>query len=342
VPEIAATRGSLALGTVESWLAFRLTGGAFVSDAGNASRTSLLPLVGTSWDAGLCDLFGVPLAVLAEVVDCAGDFGELLPEWLGRAIPITALAGDQQAATIGQGCLANGDTKATYGTGAFVLANMGDTVPHSSHRLLGTVLTQLAGARHYALEGSIFVAGSLMQWLRDAMGLIATTAESAELAASVADSGGAVIVPALTGLGAPHWRPEARAAITGMTFATTRAHVVRAALEAMACQTRDLAEAFAGDGAPWSLLRIDGGMSANDWMAQDLADVLALPVERPEFIETTALGAAMLAALGVGWFDSLEVAAAAMRGPVRRFVPTMADEVRAARLTAWREALAKV
>jgi glycerol kinase len=343
IPEVAAaaSTGRLALGTVESWLAFRLTGG-FVSDASNASRTSLLPLVGASWDAGLCDLFGVPLAALGEVVDCAGNFGDLLPEWLGRAVPITALVGDQQAATIGQGCLAPGDTKATYGTGAFVLANMGAAVPHSTHRLLGTVLSQLDGVRHYALEGSIFVAGSLMQWLRDAMGLIADSAESAQLAASVSDSGGVVIVPALSGLGAPHWRPEARAGITGMSFATTRAHVVRAALEAMACQTRDLADAFAGDGAPWRCLRIDGGMSANDWMAQDLADVLALPVERPDFVETTALGAAMLAAVGAGLFASLDEAAAAMRGPVRQFAPAMDDDTRTARLASWQVALAKV
>jgi glycerol kinase len=344
VPAVAgaAQAGRLALGTVESWLVFKLTGGAFVSDASNASRTSLLPLTGKSWDAGLGDLFGVPKPALAEVVDCAGNCGTLLPEWLGRAIPIAGLAGDQQAATIGQGCLLPGDTKATYGTGAFVLANMGRAVPRSTHRLLGTVLYQIAGERSYALEGSVFVAGSLMQWLRDAMGLIAASAESAELAASVEDSGGVVVVPALSGLGAPHWRPEARAAITGMSFATTRAHVVRAALEAMACQTFDLAQAFAGDGAAWNTLRIDGGMSANDWMAQDLADVLDLPVERPEFVETTALGAAMLAALGAGLFGSLEAAAQAMRGPVRRFTPEMQAPIRAARLGAWQTALARV
>ena len=339
---VAARSGSLALGTVESWLAFRLTGGGFVSDASNASRTSLLPLAGTRWDAGLCDLFGVPMAALGEVVDCAGTLGSVLPEWLGRAMPITALVGDQQAATIGQGCLTPGDTKATYGTGAFVLVNMGASVPHSAQRLLGTVLYQINGARSYALEGSMFVAGSLMQWLRDAIGLIADAPESAQLAASVADSGGVVIVPALSGLGAPHWRPDARATITGLSFATTRAHVVRAALEAMACQTRDLAQAFAGDGAPWTRLRIDGGMSANDWMAQDLADVLELPVERPDLVETTALGAAMLAALGAGLFSSLAEASAAMRGPVRLFSPAMDQDTRAARLTAWQTALAKV
>ncbi len=338
----AARTGRLALGTVESWLVFRLTGGGFVSDASNASRTSLLPLTAARWDAGLCDLFGVPITALGEVVDCAGDRGTVLREWLGDAIPVTALVGDQQAATIGQGCLMPGDTKATYGTGAFVLANMGHTVPHSAHRLLGTVLCQLDGVRSYALEGSMFVAGSLMQWLRDAMGLIADTAETELLAASISDSGGVVIVPALAGLGAPHWRPEARATITGMSFATTRAHVVRAALEAMACQTRDLAQAFAGDGAAWRRLRIDGGMSANDWMAQDLADVLALPVERPDFVETTALGAAMLASVGAGLFESLAEASAAMRGPVRHFTPAMDDDTRAARLAGWQAALAKV
>ncbi|MDE2302344.1 MAG: glycerol kinase GlpK [Sphingomonadales bacterium] len=337
----AARAGRLALGTVESWLAFRLTG-AVLSDAGNASRTSLLPLAGAGWDAGLCDLFGVPMAALGEVVDCAGPLAMVKPQWLGAAVPLAALAGDQQAATIGQGCLRPGEVKATYGTGAFVLANMGAMVPHSAHRLLGTVLYQLGGERHYALEGSIFVAGSLMQWLRDAMGLIAEPCESARLAASVADSGGVVIVPALSGLGAPHWRPEARAAITGMSFATTRAHVVRAALEAMACQTFDLAEAFAGDGAGWTALRIDGGMSANDWMAQDLADMLAVPVERPDGIETTALGAAMLAGLGAGLFGSLAEAHAAMRGDTRRFTPRLADAHRMARLARWHHALANL
>jgi glycerol kinase len=346
----AAQAGRLALGTVESWLTFKLTGGAHLTDAANASRTSLLPLAatssgtssGASWDDGLCELFGVPRQALPEVVDNAGAFGVSLPEWLGAAIPLTGLAGDQQSATIGQGCLSPGDTKATYGTGAFVLANMGETVPRSRHRLLGTVLYQLGGARHYALEGSVFVAGSLVQWLRDALGLIASAAETEALARSVPDAGGVVIVPALSGLGAPHWRPEARASISGATFATTRAHVVRAALEAMALQTHDLADAFAGDGARWTSLRIDGGMSANDWIAQDLADMLDLTVERPGFVETTALGAAMLAGVGAGLFASLEEAASNMRGDVSRFVPRMNDAERSARLALWHEALAKV
>lgn len=338
----AAGAGRLALGTVESWLAFKLTGGAHLSDAANASRTSLLPLAGADWDEGLCDLFGVPRAALPEVADNAGPLGTTLPGLLGAPLPITGLAGDQQAATIGQACLSPGETKGTFGTGAFVLTNMGPTLPRSDHRLLGTVLCQLGGARIYALEGSVFVAGSLVKWLRDSLGLISTTAETEALAGSVADNGGVVIVPALSGLGAPHWRPEARAAITGISLATTRAHIVRAALEAMALQIHDLAEAFAGDGARWTALRIDGGMSVNDWIAQDLADVLALPVERPDFVETTALGAAMLAGLGAGLFASLEEAALAMRGPARNFAPVMSDQERTTRLDLWRKALATV
>ena len=344
VPAVAAAahKATLALGTVETWLVWKLTGGLFITDASNASRTSLLPLVGASWDAGLCDLFGAPCGALAEVTDSAGRFGESLAEHFGAPIAITGLAGDQQAATVGQGCLAPGETKATYGTGAFVLANAGAAPPRSRHRLLGTVLTQLGGKRTYALEGSVFVAGSLIQWLRDSLGLIASAGESEALARSVGDTGGVVIVPALSGLGAPHWRPEARAAISGMTFATTRAHLARAALEAMALQTHDLAMAFAGDGAAWKALRIDGGMSANNWMAQDLADMLDLPVERPDFVETTALGAGMLAGLGAGMFGSLNEAAAAMRGPSQCFTPQMGAGEREARLEAWSKALAAV
>ena len=343
VPDVraAADAGRLALGTVESWLIFKLTG-AHLSDAANASRTSLLPLTGSAWDEGLCDLFGVPRVALPDVVDNAGTFGATLPDLFGAAIPLTGLAGDQQSATIGQGCLSRGETKATFGTGAFVLTNMAEALPRSEHRLVGTVLYQLAGKRIYALEGSVFVAGSLIKWLRDSLGMIVTAAESEALARSVPDSGGVVIVPALSGLGAPHWRPDARASFTGMTFATTRAHIVRAALEAMALQTHDLAEAFAGDGARWAALRIDGGMSANDWIAQDLADILALPVARPDFVETTALGAAMLAGVGAGLFGSLEEAFAAMRGPDRNFTPALADEQRVERLDLWRKALAAV
>ena len=338
----AAQTGALAFGTVESWLLWKLTGGAHVSDASNASRTLLLALDGAQFDPGLCDLFGIPRAALAQVVDCAGDFGTTAPGLFDKPLAIRGLAGDQQAATVGQGCNAPGEVKATYGTGAFVLANMGTTLPRSRHRLLGTVLTQLDGQRTYALEGSVFVAGSLVKWLRDSLGLIASAAETAALAASVPDTGGVVLVPALSGLGAPHWRPEARAALTGMSFATTRAHLARAALEATANQTRDLMDAFAADGAPWASLKIDGGMSANDWLAQDLANILNIAVERPEMVETTALGAAMLAAVGSGWFTGLDAAAIAMRGPVVGFIPGMDAELRDARLKVWREAVAKV
>jgi glycerol kinase len=337
----AARGGRLAFGTVESWLAFKLTAGAaHLTDAGNASRTLLLPLAGADWDEGLCELFGVPRDALPQVVDSAGAFGTTT--LFGAPIPITGLAGDQQAATVGQGCLAPGATKATYGTGAFVLANRGAQVPHTRHRLLGTVLYQLEGERSYALEGSVFVAGSLIQWLRDSLRMIVRADETEALARSVPDSAGVVVVPALSGLGAPHWRADARGAITGLTFAATRAHVVRAALEAIAHQTQDLAAAFAADGAAWTELRIDGGMSANDWLAQDIADIVRLPVVRPDFVETTALGAAMLAAVGAGLHGSLEDAGAAMIGGTRRFEPAMDDAVRQARLAAWNEALAGV
>lgn len=338
----AAERKALALGTVESWLVFKLSGGAFVSDASNASRTLLLPLDGMRFDAGLCDLLGVPHAALAQVVDTHGALAETRADLFGRAIPVCGLAGDQQAATVGQCCLSPGETKATYGTGAFVLTNQGDALPRSEHRLLGTVLTQRDGARRYALEGSVFVAGSLVQWLRDALGLISTAAETEALARSIPDSGGVTIVPALSGLGAPHWQAEARGVIAGLSFASGRAQIARAALEAMAHQTHDLAEAFAADGTAWQTLRIDGGMSANDWMAQDLADMLNVTVERPDFVETTALGAAMLAAVGAGIHPRLEDAAKAMRGKVRRFGPAMADGAREERLARWRKALAAV
>jgi len=336
----AAERKALALGTVESWLVFKLSQGLFVSDASNASRTLLLPLDGAQFDGSLCDLFGVPRGALAEVVDTHGALAETA--LFGGAIPVCGLAGDQQAATVGQACLAPGETKATYGTGAFVLTNQGDVPPRSEHRLLGTVLTQRSGVRRYALEGSVFVAGSLVQWLRDTLGLIGTAAETEALARSIPDSGGVTIVPALSGLGAPHWLAEARGVIAGLSFASGRAQIARAALEAMAHQTHDLAEAFAADGTAWQTLRIDGGMSANDWMAQDLADMLDVTVERPDFVETTALGAAMLAAVGAGIHASLEDAAKAMRGKVRRFEPAMPEGARVERLARWRKALAAV
>lgn len=336
----AADAGTLALGTIESWLTYKLTGGNFVTDASNASRTLLLPLGRSQFDDGLCSLFGVPKNALAEVVDNIGDFGRTLPELFGAPIPITGLVGDQQSATIGQGCLAPGETKATYGTGAFVLANKGSEIPSSANRLLGTVLYQDNGTRTYALEGSVFVAGSLVQWLRDSLGLLGTAAETETLARSIDSSGGVMIIPAMSGLGAPHWQPEARGVIAGLSFSTGRAQIARAALEAMAHQTYDLAQAFAADGAQWTSLKIDGGMSANDWMAQDIANLLDLPVERPDFVETTALGAAMLAATGAGIAGSLQEASDMMRGSVSMFTPAMDPGLREQRLAAWRKALA--
>jgi glycerol kinase len=342
VPEVrgAAERGALALGTVESWLVFKLSGQRFhVSDATNACRTLLLQLADGDWDEGLCDLLGVPRVALPEIIDSASDHLRTDARLFGRAIPITGLAGDQQAATIGQACLAPGQTKATYGTGAFVLTNQGARVPHSTNRMLGTVLMQIAGERTYAIEGSVFVAGSLVQWLRDSLGIVEVASQTEELARSIPDSGGVTIVPALTGLGAPHWRAQARGVITGLSFASGKAQLARAALEAMAHQTWDLAQAFAADGAPWETLRIDGGMAANDWMAQDLADILGLPVERPGFVETTALGAAMLAASGAGLYSDIATAAQAMRGQLSRFEPQLDQAVREERLARWRKAL---
>jgi glycerol kinase len=340
-PALREAGDDLCVGTVESWLVFRLTGGLHITDATNASRTALMDIHTGSWDAGLAGLFGAPVAALPEIVDCAGHYGETQADLFGAAIPICGMAGDQQAAAIGQACLSPGETKATYGTGAFVLTHTGKAAPVSAHRLLTTVAWQLGGERRYALEGSVFVAGSLIQWLRDALGLLATAAESEALARSVADTGGVYMVPALAGLGAPHWRPEARAAMSGLSFATGRAQIVRAALEAMAHQTHDLMAAFAGDGAAWECLKVDGGMVANDWLAQDLADMLSMEVERPAFIETTALGAAMLAGVGAGLFGSLEEATG-IRGAVARFRPDMAADVRAARLAGWEKAIASV
>ncbi|MBU7580093.1 MAG: glycerol kinase GlpK [Porphyrobacter sp.] len=342
VPEVraAADQGTLAFGTVESWLVYKLTGGAaHITDASNASRTLLMGLEDAQFDEGLCDLLGVPRASLPGVVDCSGPLAMTAADLFGRAIPITGLAGDQQAATIGQACLAPGQTKATYGTGAFVLTCQGSRIPRSTNRLLGTVLTQIDGARTYAIEGSVFVAGSLVQWLRDSLGIVEVASQTEALARSIPDSGGVVIVPALSGLGAPHWEAEARGVIAGLSFASGKAQLARAALEAMAHQTHDLAAAFTADGAPWQSLRIDGGMSANDWMAQDLADMLGLPVERPGSVETTALGAAMLAASGVGIYPDLASACQAMRGRLATFEPAMEPDVRDARLAAWRKAL---
>ena len=340
-PQLKEAGDDLAIGTIETWLVWKLTGGLHVTDATNAARTALMDITKGMWDAGFLDLFNVPPSALPEIVDCAGRYGETTPDLFGEPIPITGMAGDQQAASIGQACLSPGDTKATYGTGAFILTNTGVHPQPSHHRLLTTIAWRMDGRMAYALEGSVFVAGSLIKWLRDSLGLIVSAAESEQLARSVPDSGGAVIVPALAGLGAPHWRPDARASITGLTFATGRAQIVRAALEAMAHQTHDLMTAFAADGAAWECLKIDGGMSANNWLAQDMADMLDLRVERPAFVETTALGAAMLAGVGCGLFGSLEEASA-MRGQVEQFEPKVDVGARSERLRRWDDAVARL
>ena len=336
-PEVAAAGDNLAVGTIDSWLIVRLTGGLHVTDATKASRTALMDLRG-GWDDGLSDLFGVTRLALPEICDSAGSIGETLPELFGRANPICGIAGDQQAAAIGQGCFEPGATKATYGTGSFILTHAGAEPPLSAHRLLATVAWQLSGERRYALEGSLFVAGSMMQWLRDAVGIIAISAESEALARSVPDSGGVQVVPAFTGLGAPHWNAEARGAILGLTLGSTRAHIIRAALEGIVNQTNELKRGFAGDGVHWSSLRIDGGMAANDFLAQDLADVLGIAVERPANVESSALGAAMLAGVGCGLWSSLGDAAAAVRSDVRAFEPAIGVD-QLVRMARWDQAV---
>ena len=341
MPELRAAGDRLCVGTIESWLVFRLTGGLHVSDATNASRTQLMNLRG-GWDDGLCELFGVPRAALPEIVDCAGPIGFTLPEHFGRPIAISGMAGDQQAAAIGQGCFTPGDTKATYGTGAFILTHAGDVPPVSAHRLLSTVAWQLGDKRRYALEGSLFVAGQMIHWLRDELGLFASSGECEALARSVENSGGVQIVPAFAGLGAPHWQPQARGAILGLTLGTGRGEIVRAALEAVANQSAELQRAFAADGVCWSRLKIDGGMAANGLLAQDLANLLGIAVERPANVESSTLGAAMLGAVGSGMHATLEAAAAAMRGAGEEFVPDSEYADRAARIERWDRAVAAV
>ena len=340
-PQLREAGDDLCLGTVDSWLVFKLTGGLHVTDATNASRTALMDISG-GWDDGLLDLFGVPRAALPEICDSAGRFGETQAELFGAPIPICGIAGDQQAAAIGQACFAPGETKATYGTGAFILSLAGADMPRSRNRLLATIAWQIRGERRYALEGSLFVAGRMVQWLRDELGLLAAAPDSEAIARSVADSGAVQLVPAFAGLGAPHWDPDARGAILGLTLGSGRAQIVRAALEAVANQTAELQRAFAADGVTWSSLRIDGGMAANGFLAQDLADLLDLEVQRPANVETSALGAAMLAGLGAGLFASLDEAAAAVRGPVARFSPGADDAARGERLAAWDRAVAAV
>nr|WP_181449465.1 glycerol kinase GlpK [Azospirillum thermophilum] len=327
-----AERGELCFGTIDSFLVFHLTGGkVHATDATNASRTLLFDIHRQDWDDELLAIFRVPRAMLPQVLDSADDYGMTVPDLLGAPVPIAGVAGDQQAATFGQSCLEPGMVKSTYGTGCFALINTGSTPVESQNRLLTTVAYRLDGRPTYALEGSIFVAGAAIKWLRDGLGVITHASQTDDMATRVPDSHGVYFVPAFVGLGAPHWDPDARAAIHGMTFDAGPAHIARAALEAVAYQTRDLMDAMAGDwGGRPNALRIDGGMAANDWLCQFLADMTGLPVERPEVIETTALGAACLAALRVGLFEGIGAVSQAWKLD-RRFEPRM-DEPRRAKL----------
>ncbi len=332
-----AARGDLAFGTIDSFVLSRLTGGAHLTDATNASRTSLYNIRDNRWDDALLDLFNAPRAVLPEVRDTISDFGETAPDLFGRPIPINALVGDQQAAAMGQACLDPGDIKSTYGTGCFVLApTAGFSL--SKSRLLTTIARRIGGKTHYALEGSIFVAGAAVQWLRDGLGIIKTSGETEGLARSIASNGGVYLVPGFTGLGAPHWAPGARGLIAGLTRGTGRAELARAALECVAYQTADLIDAMAADGAPCKTLKVDGGMVANDWLMQFLADIQNAAVDRPAIMETTALGAAFLAGVKAGVFGSIEDIAR-LRRTQKLFAPAMAPGERGALREGWRKAL---
>ncbi len=338
----AAEKGRLAFGTIDCFLLWRLTAGkVHATDATNASRTMLFNIHTQDWDRELLARFNIPRAVLPEVRDCAGDFGATDPDILGAAIPVRGIAGDQQAALVGQACFEPGMVKSTYGTGAFVLANAGTTPPVSENRLLTTVAYRLGGETTYALEGSIFVAGAAVQWLRDGLGLIGDAEETADLAGAARDGSGVVMVPAFVGLGAPWWDPDARGAILGLTRDTGRAEIVRATLDAVCFQTRDLLDAMAADGAPTETLRVDGGMIANDWLAQRLADLTGLPIDRPAVTETTALGAACLAGLGAGIYGSIDDIANTWRCE-RAFAPGMPAEARDSRYARWKTAVNRV
>jgi len=336
-----AERGELAFGTVDSFLLWRLTGGAVhATDATNASRTLLYNIHENRWDDALLELFDIPAALLPEVRDSAADYGHTDAAIFGARIPIAGIAGDQQAAAVGQACFAPGMIKSTYGTGCFVLLNTGDTPLRSRHRLLTTIAYRIGGRSSYAIEGAIFSAGSSIQWLRDGLGVIDSAAETEALARSARVESGVYVVPAFTGLGAPHWDAEARGAIYGLTRDSGVAELVRATLASVCYQTKDLLDAMAEDGTRPAGLRVDGGMVQNDWLAQRLADTLGMPVERPAQIETTALGAAMLAALQIGLYDSLEEIGQHWRCEAR-FEPAPDSARRARRLAGWRKAVSR-
>ena len=341
-----AARGELAFGTIDSWLVWNLTGGrVHATDASNASRTLLFNLHRLDWDDRLLAVFNIPRAVLPAVVPSSGVLGTTEPSLLGAPVPIAGLAGDQQAATFGQACFAPGLAKNTYGTGCFMLMNTGTAAVRSRNRLLTTVAWQgppeAVRRTAYALEGSVFMAGATVQWLRDGLGVIGRATEVEALAASVPDTGDVYLVPAFAGLGAPDWDGRARGALVGLTRGTTRAHIARAALEAIALQTADVFDAMVRDaGVPLRELRVDGGASRNNLLMQLQADLLGVPVVRPALTETTALGAAWLAGLATGlWSGADELAA--LWSLERRFEPTLPEPVRRARQARWREAVAR-
>jgi len=336
-----AERGELAFGTVDSWLIWQLTGGAHLTDETNASRTMLYDIRQRRWSSELLDAFEVPAALLPEVLPSSADFGRTLPEFFGASVPIRGVAGDQQAALFGQGCVHPGDTKNTYGTGCFLLANAGAAAPISEHGLLGTVAASTDGPT-FALEGAVFVAGAAVQWLRDGLGLVATAEATDAVARSVPDTGGAYLVPAFAGLGAPYWDEGARGALVGLTRGTERAHIVRATLEAIAYQSRDLVECIQADsGHALAALRVDGGACRNDFLMQFQADILGIPVHRPRNLEVTALGAAGLAGIAAGVWEDAAAFTAATSADLDVFQPQMTATARAERYEGWRDAVAR-
>jgi len=336
-----AEAGELAFGTIDSFLIWRLTKGrSHVTDATNASRTMLYNIHTGGWDRDLLDLFGVPMPMLPRVLDCADDFGQIDASIFGRALPIRGVAGDQQAATVGQACFRPGMMKSTYGTGCFALLNTGSEAVASTNRLLTTIAYQLDGTPTYALEGSIFVAGAAVQWLRDGLGIVSEAARTQDLAAGADPTQRVYLVPAFTGLGAPYWDADCRGAIYGLTRATGPRELSKAALESVAYQTRDLVEAMRADwgAAPETVLRVDGGMTASDWTMQALADQLAAPVDRPVITETTALGAAYLAGLASGVCPPPEEFSK-LWAVERRFEPALSAQDRAIAYDGWKEAV---
>ncbi|MDQ2820776.1 MAG: glycerol kinase GlpK [Pseudomonadota bacterium] len=334
-----ALRGELAFGTVDSWLAFKLCG-RHVTDASNASRTMLFNLHTLAWDADLLALFDIPQALLPEVVPSAGVFGMSDARWFGRPLPLAAIAGDQQAATFGQACWSPGMVKNTYGTGCFMLMHAGAAPPVSRHRLLATAGWQVGDETAYLLEGSVFMGGATVQWLRDSLGIIPTAPAIEALAASVPDAGGVLLVPAFVGMGAPYWDAHARAALLGMSRGSTAAHIARAALDAIAYQSAELLAAMQQDAAcALTEVRADGGAASNDLLMQCQADLLGVPVIRPRVIETTALGAALLAGLAVGFWSGRDEIATQWQAE-RQFDPAMGADERVEKMARWRRAVA--